>query len=277
MARADLHSHTRASDGALAPAEHIDWAAGQRDLAAIAVTDHDTVAGLAEAEARGRERAIQVVPGVELSTEVPGREVHVLGYYFDRSDGPLVALLSRMREGRRERAAQAVAKLQKIGLERLSLERVLALGGDAVGRPHLAAALMEAGYVTSIREGFDRYLGRGRPGYAPRPKLTPEEAIASIKGAGGVPVIAHPGLIGDDKWVRHFIAAGAEGIEAYHTDHSPAQRAHYARWAADAGLLCTGGSDTHGPGGTRAVLPGSTGVDLDVLERLQEASAYLRR
>lgn len=274
--RIDLHSHTTASDGTLSPAEHVAWAAAQPGLVALAVTDHDTIAGLAEAEAAGQELGLQIVPGVELSTEVPGREVHLLGYLFDRTYGPLLELLQRMREGRRERAAQSVAKLQRVGLERLSLERVLALGGDSVGRPHLALALVEAGYASSIRDAFDRYLARGRPGYAVRPRLTPEEAVQTIRDAGGVPVIAHPGLIGDDKWVRHFLAAGAQGIEAYHTDHSPVQRAHYARWAADAGLLCTGGSDTHGPRGARTVLPGSTSVGPEVLERLVAASPYAR-
>jgi 3',5'-nucleoside bisphosphate phosphatase len=275
--RADLHSHTTASDGTLRPAEHVRWAAAQDGLAAIAVTDHDTIDGLTEAEAAAPEAGITLVPGVELSAEVPNAEVHVLGYYFDPHDGPLVDLLRRMREGRRLRAERAVSQLVRLGLTRVSVERVLKLGGETIGRPHLAAHLVELGYALSLRDAFDRYLARGRPGYVPRPKLTPEEAIRAILEAEGVPVLAHPGLIGNEAWVRRAVEAGVRGLEAYHTDHSPAQAAGYARQAREAGLIWTGGSDTHGPAGGRTVLPGSTAVPVEVVEQLQEASAYLRR
>jgi predicted metal-dependent phosphoesterase TrpH len=167
-----------------------------------------------------------------------------------------------------------VARLHELGFTQVSLERVLELGGETVGRPHLAAVLQEAGVVRSKEEAFDRFLAQGKAAYVPRPKLTPEEAIEVIKGAGGVPVIAHPGLIRDDKWVRHFIEAGALGIEAYHTDHSDNQQQFYARWAHDAGLICTGGTDSHGPRGMRTVVPGTTNVSMDVVAQLKQASRY---
>lgn len=274
--RADLHNHTTASDGTNPPAEQVRWAAAQ-GLAAVAITDHDTIAGWDEAIEAGLGAGIEIVPGCELSTEVGKTEVHILAYYFDRADPTMVALLQRMRGGRRARAAEAVAKLHKLGHTHVSLERVLELGGETVGRPHMAAALVECGVCRNKDDAFDRFLAYGKPAYVPRPKLTPDEAIAVVKGAGGVPVIAHPGLIRDDKWVRHFIAAGAMGIEAYHTDHSDQQRQFYARWAHDAGLIATGGTDSHGPRGMRTVVPGSVNVAMDVVAQLKAASTFWQR
>lgn len=271
--RADLHTHTTASDGTLPPAEHVRWAA-ERGLAALGITDHDTIAGWDEAVSTGEAIGIEIVPGCELSTEVGNTEVHILAYYFDRENPAMVELLSRMRGGRRKRAAEAVQKLHGLGFTGISLDRVLELGGESVGRPHIAAVMVEAGIVRTVKDAFDQYLIRGKPGYVPRPKLTPEESIAVIHAAGGVSVVAHPGLIKDDNWVRHFIAQGVMGIEAYHSDHSDSQSQFYARWAHDAGLICTGGTDSHGPKGTRTILPGETNVSLDVVARLKQASRY---
>ncbi|MDB4896445.1 MAG: hypothetical protein JWN15_2707 [Firmicutes bacterium] len=274
--RADLHTHTTASDGTLGPSEHVQWAAEQ-GLAALGITDHDTTAGWDEAIAASRTLGLEIVPGCELSTEVAKTEVHLLAYYFDREEPEMAALLARMRGGRRKRAEEAVAKLQALGHTQVKLERVLELGGESVGRPHIAAVMVEAGIVRTLQDAFERFLTRGRPAYVARPKLTPEEAIAVVKKAGGVPVVAHPGLIRDDKWVRHFIAAGVLGLEAYHTDHSDSQRQFYARWAADAGLICTGGTDSHGPRGSRTVVPGTVNVSMDVVQQLKHASAYWQR
>ncbi|HYG56465.1 MAG TPA: PHP domain-containing protein [Symbiobacteriaceae bacterium] len=271
--RADLHNHTTASDGTLPPAGQIKWAAEQ-GLAAVAITDNDTIAGWEEALEAGREAGIEVVPGCELSTEVGSTEVHMLAYYFDPDEPDMAALLERMRGGRQKRAQEAVAKLHKLGYTQVSLERILELGGETVGRPHIAAVLVEAGVVRTKEDAFDRFLARGKAAYVPRPKLTPDEAISVIRKAGGVPVIAHPGLIRDDKWVRHFIATGAMGIEAYHTDHSEGQRQFYAGWGYDAGLIVTGGTDSHGPRGMRTVIPGTVNVSMDVVTQLQRASTY---
>jgi len=274
--RADLHNHTSASDGTLSPAEQVKWAASQ-GLAAVGITDHDTIAGWAEAKAAADAAGIEFVPGCELSTEVGKTEVHILAYYFDPDEPAMAELLRRMRGGRRRRVEAAVAKLHELGYTEVSLERILARGGESVGRPHIAAELIELGVVRSITEAFERFLDHGRPAYVPRPKLQPAEAIAIVRGAGGVPVLAHPGLIGDDKWVREAIAAGVMGIEAYHTDHSDLQRQFYARWGLDAGLVVTGGTDSHGPRGTRTVVPGSVNVGMDVVQRLKELSPWYRR
>lgn len=273
LGRADLHTHTTASDGTLPPSEHVRWAAGQ-GLAALGITDHDTIAGWAEAMAEGERIGLEIVPGCELSTEVADTEVHLLAYYFDPTHPTMADLLTRMRGGRRARARESVAKLHALGLTQITLERVLELGGESVGRPHIAAVMVEAGVVKDLNVAFDRFLSRGKPAYVPRPKLTPEEAVTTVREAGGVSVVAHPGLIRDDNLVRRLIRAGIQGIEAYHTDHSDNQRQFYARWAHDAGLICTGGTDSHGPNGARTLLPGTVNVDLAVVARLKAQSAY---
>lgn len=271
--RADLHNHTTASDGTLSPAEQVRWAKEQ-GLAAMGITDHDTIAAWSEAMATGADLGIEVVPGCELSTEVGKTEVHILAYLFDPEEPQMKALLERMRGGRRARARAAVERLHGLGFTQVSLERVLELGGESVGRPHVAQAMVEAGLVRTLADAFDRYLVRGRPAFIPRPKLEPAEAIALVLGAGGVPVIAHPGLIRNDNWVRRLLEAGAMGIEAYHSDHSDYQRQFYARWGVDKGLIVTGGTDSHGSKGARTVVPGSVNVSMEVVTELKQASRY---
>jgi predicted metal-dependent phosphoesterase TrpH len=155
--------------------------------------------------------------------------------------------------------------------------RLLELGGESVGRPHIARAMIEAGLVRTHEEAFERYLAIGRPAYVPRPKLTPEEAIAVVKEAGGVPVLAHPGLVRDDNLVRAIIAAGIMGIEAYHSDHGEGQRQFYARWGLDSGLIVTGGTDSHGPNGGRTVVPGKVNVAMSVVDQLKAASQFFQQ
>lgn len=227
----------------------VAWAA-ELGLQALAITDHDTVAGLAEALAAGRRLGVQVVTGVELSTDAGGRELHLLGYGFDPTDAALCELLAAGRQDRRRRAAKIVARLADLGV-RIELEQVLALGAESVGRPHVARVLVERGFVASVAEAFARYLAEGRPAYVPRRRLRPEQAIAAVHQAGGVAVIAHPALFGDDAWVRRLAAAGLDGLETDHSEHPPAAVAHYARLAAELGLLPTAGSDSHGEPGRR--------------------------
>lgn len=274
--RADLHMHTTASDGTLPPAKQVAWAKEQ-GLAAIAITDHDTIQGWDEALATGAELGIEIVPGCELSTEVEKSEVHILAYYFDRTELAMVELLQRMRGGRRARAAETVEKLHAFGYTQVSLEAILAAGGESVGRPHIAQALLEAGIVRTKQEAFERFLTAGKPAYVPRPKLTPAEAIEIIHAAGGVAVLAHPGLVKNDNIVRSILGMGIDGIEAYHSDHGDGQRQFYARWGHDLGLIITGGTDSHGPNGMRTVVPGSVNVGLEVIDQLKATSTYLSR
>lgn len=243
----DLHTHTTASDGTDTPAQLIERAA-RGGFGLIAVTDHDTLSGLDEAESAGRARGVRVIPGVEISAgeEI---EVHVLGYgIHDRE--PLEQALSGMREARRARMRKMIGKLRDLGIE-VDRERVAALSGDSVGRPHLARALVEMGCVRDVREAFFRYLSPGRPAYVPREKLTVAQAIHLLRGAGALPVIAHPGQNkGAAFWMSDRLAAmkkeGLMGLEAYHMAHTQAECQAFDRMARKLGLLVTGGSDYHG-------------------------------
>lgn len=267
---ADLHSHTTASDGTLSPAELVGRArvAG---LAFLGITDHDTVDGLPEAAAAARREGIGVVPGVELSTDATGREVHILGYYCRAEAGPLADLLAEMRAARRRRVEQIVERLRGAGVP-VVMERVVALAGaGSAGRPHVARALVEQGLVRDVKDAFERYLGRGRPGYVPRRKLHPAEAVRRVRAAGGVPVLAHPGLMGDDVTLGELLAAGLQGIEVHYPEHRPRQVRKYARLAREYALIATGGSDFHGVGERRSDVATVTVSDA-VVEQLREAA-----
>lgn len=267
---ADLHTHSTASDGVLAPAELVRRA-HQVGLAALALTDHDTVEGLPEAEAEAGRLGVRLVPGVELSTDAIGREVHILGYYCRFDAEPLALLLEDMRAARRERLERIVARLNAAGVP-VALERVRALaGGGSAGRPHVARALVEAGLAADVNDAFARFLGRGCPGYVPRKKLHPAEAVRAVVAAGGVAVLAHPGLMGDDGVIAELVASGLGGIEADYPAHTPEQAARYRRLAGALGLIPTGGSDYHGKGEHWGDL-GGVRVPVEVVDRLERAA-----
>jgi hypothetical protein len=250
MPGVDLHTHTNRSDGTFEPAELIRLAA-ERGLDAVAVTDHDTTDGLREAEAAGDEHGVEVVPGVEFSAEHLGTSVHVLCYWMDASHEGFQAELSRLRDDRFRRGELMVEKLQALGFD-VSFERVreIAKGGNIV-RPHVAQAMVEAGIVASEEEAFERWIADGRPAHVPKHALDPVDAVALIRQAGGLCVLAHPGMWGDqtavpDELIEAMAGAGMAGLEVDHTDHSPEQRERYRAMAADLGLVATGGSDCHG-------------------------------
>ncbi|WP_308634498.1 PHP domain-containing protein [Paenibacillus silvisoli] len=248
--RADLHTHTTASDGMQRPADNVAMAKA-RGLAALAITDHDTVDGIAEALEAGERLGITVVPGVEISTVANGRDIHILGYYINWNSVAWQTKLKSLAGTRDQRNVMILERLRELGLP-VTMEEVLeaarAQGKDSgsLGRPHIAAVLIAKGFVGSMQEAFDRYLGEGGSAYANPPRLHPFEALAWIKEAGGTSVIAHPGLYGSDELVEEIIARGAEGIEAHHPDHSPEDEARYLRMAERHGLIVTGGSDFHG-------------------------------
>lgn len=250
MPGVDLHTHTNRSDGTFEPAELIRLAA-ERALDAVGVTDHDTTDGLREAEAAGDEHGVEVVPGVEFSAEHLGASVHVLCYWMDASHEGFQAELSRLRDDRFRRGELMVEKLQALGFD-LSFERVreIAKGGNIV-RPHLAQAMVEAGIVASEEEAFERWIADGRPAHVPKHALDPVDAVALIRQAGGLCVLAHPGMWGDqtavpDELIEAMAGAGMAGLEVDHTDHSPEQRERYRAISAALGLVATGGSDCHG-------------------------------
>ncbi|MBE3571458.1 MAG: PHP domain-containing protein [Moorella humiferrea] len=242
---ADLHSHTTASDGRFTPEELIRLAK-EKGLAAIGVTDHDTVTGLEGALAAGNSYGITVVPGVELSTEWEEKEIHILGYYLDWLEGNLLGFLEAMRRERSRRVARIVTRLQELGYNVNLGEVQREAQGEAVGRPHIAAALVRRGYFPNLKTAFKTLLARGCPAYVPRAKVAPVRAVEVILKAGGVPVLAHPGLSQADPLIPDLLAAGLQGIEVYYPYHSAGVTRHYLELAARFDLVVTGGSDFHG-------------------------------
>ncbi len=267
--RIDLHTHTTASDGLLSP-EQLVALARTAGVEILAVADHDSTEGVDRAMAAGAAASIEVLPAIELNTDVPGTEVHVLGYLLDHHVSWFQDLLRRLRDGRVHRAERMVEKLQALGAP-IAMERVLAFAdGGAVGRPHVARALVEAGWVRETAEAFTRFIGRNGPAYVERLKVAPGEAVQIIRGAGGVAVLAHPGWLGDDAVVESLLGDGLEGIEAYHPDHSPEMVERYLGVARRHGLLVTGGTDFHGADLATRVPLGSQYVPPDAPARLRE-------
>jgi len=263
----DLHAHTVHSDGALTPKELLKLAK-EKGLRVIGVTDHDTVAGIPEAISVGNELKIEVVPGIELSSEDRGRDVHVLGYYIDTQNDELLEWLYTFRDARIKRAKKIVDKLRDFEIE-IPVEEVLKLAGPgAVGRPHIAELMVKHGFVADIKEAFDKFIGTNGPAYVPKFKITPGRAIGLIKVAGGVPVIAHPGTIGDPDYVVFLAKLGIQGVEVWHPEHPPELVEIFDKMADDLGLLKTGGSDFHGGNRGKAEL-GAIRVPYEVVEKLK--------
>lgn len=245
----DLHVHSTASDGTLAPSALVREAAGL-GLTAIALSDHDSVAGVDEALAAGRASGVVVVPAVELSASADERDMHILGYRIAHHDERLAARLTEFRSMRRERALRMIAALDEAGYG-LSPDDVLKLAGEgALGRAHIARALAEMGATASMGEAFRELIGQGRPFFIPKPHVSPEEVIGIIRSARGIPVLAHPGISRVDDLLERLIAAGLRGIEVWHSEHSAEDVHRYGEIARRRGLLVTGGSDYHGPGGS---------------------------
>lgn len=276
----DLHTHTFHSDGTFSPRQLVELAA-ERGLDVLAVTDHDTTAGLTEAFEEGARLGIEVVPGVEFSTVWEGGGVHILSYYMDVEDPYLVAELGRLREDRFRRGERMVARLQQLGYP-ISFERVreIAKGGNII-RPHVAEALVEAGVVPTIEDAFSEDLiGSGGRAYVEKHALHPLDALALIHRAGGVCVLAHPGtwretLPVPEDVMRDLIGAGLDGIEAAHPEHLPEVEARYVATAEQNGLFWTGSSDCHG---TRydPVRLGSRTTPPEQFERLKARVAQVR-
>jgi predicted metal-dependent phosphoesterase TrpH len=274
--RVDLHAHTNASDGALTPAGLVNLARSV-GLEVLAVTDHDTVNGVALAQAAALGTGLDVWAGVEISADVPSTEVHILGYFVEPTDSDLLAVLDRLRAGRIDRALGIVGRLAELGI-RISYDRVVQLaGGGAVGRPHIAQAMLEAGYVADFRDAFDRFLGRNGPAYVERYKLTPAEAVSLIRRSGGLAVMAHPGYIGAESgsatsryadFLPEMLAAGLGGIEAYYPGFPPEFTREIVAVAEANGLIPTGGTDFHSHENSRCQL-GDTLVPWTTVEAMR--------
>ncbi len=249
MAKGDFHLHSTASDGVHSPTWVVETAAA-RGLTAIALTDHDTTDGLAEARDAADRLGLQLVPGIELSTDLGKADVHLLGYGLDVDSRPLQEFLRWQREGRLARVQTIVRILRENGMP-IEVDRVLQIAGEAtVGRPHVARALLERGYVASVQEAFDLWLGNGKPADVNREKLIPEDAIRLIHENGGVVFVAHAIFIGDDypEAVESLARWGLDGIETYYKHYDAGTIRAHERLAARLGLAKSGGSDYHGLG-----------------------------
>jgi 3',5'-nucleoside bisphosphate phosphatase len=248
MPLVDLHVHTSASDGRYAPAELVARAA-KAGLTVLAITDHDTVGGITPAlEAAQNFPKLTIIPGVEINTDVAGGEAHILGYFIDYNDAALLGKLQEMRNSRQERAQKMVAKLATLGMP-LSWDRVTQIAAtDSIGRPHVAQALLEKGYISSLKEAFEKYIGKkGHPAYVERSKLTPAEACRLIVKAGGLPVLAHPLTLAEpEAMIKDLKNAGLIGIEVYYGTYQTPDVSRLLALASKYRLVATGGSDYHG-------------------------------
>jgi predicted metal-dependent phosphoesterase TrpH len=272
--RADLHVHTTHSDGTYTPAQVVDLAR-RSGLAAVAVTDHDTLAGVPEAHAAAAGSGLEVVPGVEISAEYRGRELHLLGYYVRTGHAALQAALRRLRDRRAERFWDMVERLRGCGLSLDDGELRAHAGAGALGRRHLAEFLVKTRRAGTVREAFVRYLGDGGRVALPKVRLPVAEAIALVRGAGGVASWAHPAYDALGDGLPELRRLGLDAVEAEYPNHRPARRRELRRRAAELGLAVTGGSDCHGPGpAARAV--GACGVTAEELAELRRRAAVVQ-
>ena len=276
--RADLHLHTTASDGRLTPQELVQKAV-ELKLDVIAITDHDSVEGIPPAlEAAKNFTQLMVIPGVEINTDVPKGEVHILGYFIDYRDPGLNRTLEELRNSRNERGKKMVARLAEIGIN-IDWGRVQELaGGGSIGRPHIAQAMLEQGCVSSLREAFTKYIGRNGPAYVERKKLTPIEAVKVVLDANGLPVLAHPADIEKlEPFLLQLKKARIVGIEIYYNGYNPKTIAQLKRFAQKLDLIACGGSDYHGLGEYIGADIGSVNLPGESVEQLISLSKQKRR
>ena len=273
----DLHTHTCASDGSLSPDQLIDLA-NKIGLLAIAITDHDTLDGCVKALTVSFASPLEILPGVEISADVPAGCMHVLGYLVSFNDSQLLELLRRLQVGRDDRNRKMVSRLRDLGIDLTYEEVAEASKGGQVGRPHFAEVLINKGVVRSFDEAFSKYLGKDRPAYIDRFRPSPTEAIRVIRAAGGVAVLAHPYTLeradvdGFGRMLKHLKTLGLQGMEVYYPDHPPRRIAAYERLARRYGLVATGGTDFHGeakPGIHLGVGKGDLRVPYSVVDALK--------
>jgi predicted metal-dependent phosphoesterase TrpH len=266
---ADLHLHTNFSDGTYSPEELAAHAARLR-LNTIALTDHDTVEGCPRAAIACRELGIEFISGAELTAEIDDTEIHLLGYYLQPDHPGLLRETAKFQQVRQNRIREMVQRLNRLGVP-LRADDVFALANcRSPGRPHVGRALVRGGFCSSVDEAFERFLKKDRPAWVPKFKMSAFDGIELIHSAGGLAILAHPGLNRVDSAIRRLVDAGLDGLECFHTKHNPAQAEHYLRLARDLRLLVTGGSDCHGLAKGQPLI-GSLRLDDDHVDRLREA------
>lgn len=274
MSFADLHLHTHFSDGTFSPEEVV--ARGQRSgFAALALTDHDTVEGCPRMAAACEAAQIEFIPGAELTAELNDIELHILGYFLDTQNQKLLSELARFQVVRQDRIREMVARLNEINVP-LRAEEVFALANCAApGRPHVARALVKGGHCANHDEAFERFLKKNRPAWVPKAKMSALEAVELIHQAGGLAVMAHPGLNRTDDIIPNLVEAGLDGIECFHTKHSTSASERYLIIADKHKLLVTGGSDCHGLSKGRPLI-GTIKLPYEHVEKLKQAVAKRR-
>lgn len=267
----DLHIHTNLSDGTHPVAEIIETAYAKK-LKALSITDHDCIDAYPLAQEIGSTYGIEVIPGVELSSEISGVDIHILGYYVDIFNPQLIAKLSELKKARYFRAQKIVENLNRQGID-LRFETVLHIAGEAaIGRPHIAAALLKEELVYSFREAFDKYIGYDSPAYVEKFSMHPHEVFRLIRAAGGIPVLAHPGVTKVDERIPQFVREGLLGIEVFHSEHESAVERHYLQFCKKNGLAYTGGSDFHNANQSKSEI-GHPKVPYSAVESLKEKHA----
>ncbi len=267
---ADLHIHTYFSDSTSSPQEVVDDAL-KAGLSCIAITDHDIVEGVAPTIEAARPHVLEVVPGIELSSEFENCDIHILGYFVDHLQGPLLEKINVLLDARVERMKQMLVNLKAVGVNNIEFEEVSALTQSrAVGRAHLATLLQQKGWVPNFKAAFEKYIGPGCPGYAHKYKQTPFEAIELIRSSGGVAVMAHPMLTQKDELIPRFAKAGLKGLEVYYPNSMNTVTEFYERIAKKNNLIATGGSDAHGKAKSFTYV-GKRTVPMEVVEQLRRA------
>jgi predicted metal-dependent phosphoesterase TrpH len=261
---ADLHIHTQASDGWLSPCTAVEQA-NRAGLVAISIADHDSVAGIDAAIEAGNRHGVEVIPGVELSSRFEGRDLHILGYFIDWRDKWLQNKLCAIQEARVDRAKRILDKLRGLDIN-ISYNVTIVIAGGVVGRPNIAQAILDRGYVRTVQEAFERYLGIGRPAYAEKYPLHPAEAIRIIQKAGGIAALAHPVFARTDEILPDLVDQGLQAIEVYHSKHDAADTRHFEELAKKYGLLIVGGSDAHG----KEVPVGAVRISYEFVEKLKD-------
>jgi predicted metal-dependent phosphoesterase TrpH len=263
----DLHIHSTSSDGTYSPQQIIEIAKSSK-LAAVAITDHDNINGYFEALPSAQENGVQLIAGVELNTDAYDTEVDILGYFWSPDNQVFIEMLKDRQANRIERAQKIVAKLNEIGLE-ISYDRVRKIAQGSICRPHIIEVMLENNYVSDQKEGFEKFLGLGKPAFVPHDQVTPKQAIQNILNAGGLPIVAHPGLVGSDIVVEKLLQDGARGLEAYYPMHSEEEIGKYIELARKYDAIVSCGSDSHGPKRKKSFQIGSMQAPGEVLVAFQ--------